>query len=376
MNSSLRFALECAALLTLIAGCGQGDVLKDLEAGKAAYGIRDLAKANRLFEGCVKQSPDNVDALLYLARVKLELGELQAARERVRAAAALAPADADVLLLGAQVAWHAKDYTSAEKDFRAVAGNAAFPPAVRAEGWAGVGVVKMTGNDHHLARLAFLRAILADRRNAAARYHLALLYRDAFDYKKLALEQMEIFQRLEVSASPRMQKVQRTVIPALKEEITRADADRPGVSRRNSGACAALLAKAETSVRKSAFKEARRHYQEALEADPLSYPAALGLAKMWVKTDQGKSGQMKAFESYKTACSLNESAISAYLSAGMLAAKLGLHAQAVDIYSRAVAISPNSLDAIDGLIRALRKVGKASVAEAYQDYRNSLGRKK
>ena len=55
---------------------------------------------------------------------------------------------------------------------------------------------------------------------------------------------------------------------------------------------------------------------------------------------------------------------------GMLAA---LSLQAVEIYSRAVAANPASLDAIDGLIRALRKTGgKAKVAEAYQRYRESL----
>ena len=70
---------------------------------------------------------------------------------------------------------------------------------------------------------------------------------------------------------------------------------------------------------------------------------------------------------------LRPSAVSTFLAAGSLAAKLGLSLQAIEIYSRAVAANPTSLDAIDGLIRALRKSGgKAKVADAYQSYRESL----
>ena len=73
---------------------------------------------------------------------------------------------------------------------------------------------------------------------------------------------------------------------------------------------------------------------------------------------------------------LRPSAVTTFLKAGSLAAKLGLNLQTVEIYSRAIAANPSSLDAIDGLIRALRKVGgKERVAAAYQAYRTSLGRK-
>ena len=167
--------------------------------------------------------------------------------------------------------------------------------------------------------------------------------------------------------------MQRTVIPALKEQIARTAAERPGASGRNSAACAAAIAKAEEVWKKGRFKEARDGYAQAIKSDPLSYPAALGLAKAWEKTDATKGGQQKAFDAYKTACLLRPSAVSTFLAAGSLAAKLGLNLQAVEIYSRAVAANPASLDAIDGLIRALQKSGgKAKVAEAYQRYRRSL----
>ena len=378
MSFSQSSALKCAsaAVLAAVLGCGPGDGTREFEQGREAYGLRDLKTAERLFEKSVAASPQDVDRLLYLARTELELGELEKAKDLVGRAAANSDGDADVALLGAQVAWHTKDYKNAANGFSDIANDAKLDAAVRSQGWAGLGVVEMTCDNHHLARIAFLRALKLDRKNAAAWYHLGLLYRDGFGYLEAALEQFEIFVRLEEESSPRVQKVQRTVIPALKEQITRVAAESPGVAKRNSASCAAAIATAEAAVKKGNFKSAREAYQKALAADPLSYPAALGLAKAWEKTDATRNGQQKSFENYKIACTLSPSAVATFLSAGSLAARIGLWLQAVEIYSRAVAANPNSLEAIDGLIRALRKVGgKDKVAEAYQKYRTSLARK-
>ena len=379
MNSSLSSALKCAAALAFagVLGCGQKDGRGELEAGKAAYEVRDLRKAEKLFEKSLSLAPDDADRLLYLARVKLDLGELPAAGELVAKAASRSDGAADVAMLQAQVAWHAKDYKAAANGFTSLAGNAKLDADVRSQAWAGLGVVEMTCNNHHLARVAFLQAIRLDRRNAAAWYHLGLLYRDGFGYLESALEQFEIFVRLEASASPRVQKVQRVIIPALKESVSRATADRPGASKRDSSACAAAIVKAEAAKKKGQFKAARQAYQDAAQADPLSYPAAKGLAEAWLKTDATKAGQAKALEAYKNACALSPSAVSTYLATGALADKLGFPAQAVEIYSRALAASPTSFDALDGLIRSLRKVGnRTSVARAYQAYRDSLPKRK
>ena len=378
MSFSQSSALKCASavLAAAILGCGSRDGSKEFREGKEAYELRDLKRAEKFFERSVVLAPRDVDRLLYLARTELELGELAKAQEAISRAAANSDGDADVALLESQIAWHTKDYETAKKGFADVANDAKLDAAVRAQAWAGLGVVEMTCDNHHLARIAFLRALKLDRKNAAAWYHLGLLYRDGFRYLEAALEQFEIFVRLEEEASPRVQKVQRTVISGLKEEIARAAADRPGADKRNSASCAASISTAEAAVKKGNFKQAREAYQKALAADPLSYPAALGLAKAWEKTDTTKDGQQKAFENYKIACTLRPSAVATFLSAGSLAMKLGLGLQAVEIYSRAVAANPNSPDAIDGLIRALRKTGgKEKVAAAYQSYRDSLARK-
>ena len=376
-------ALKCAsaALFAAILGCGPRDGSKELCEGKAAYELRDLKKAEALFAKSAALAPQDAGRLLYLARAELELGELEKAKSAVERAAANSDGEADIVLLKSQIAWHAKDYKAAAEGFSAIANDAKLDASVRAQGWSGLGVVEMTCDNHHLARVAFLRALRLDRKNAAAWYHLGLLYRDGLDrngngYPEAALEQFEIFARLEKDADPRVQKVQRTFIPALKEQIAAAAAERPGVAKRNSAACATSLATADAAMKKGNYRTAREAYQQALTADPLSYPAALGLAKAWEKSDATKTGQQKAFENYKTACTLRPSAVSTFLATGALAMKLGYTLQAAEIYSRAVAANPNSLDAIDGLIRALRKSGgKEKVAAAYQKYRDSLGKK-
>ena len=371
MNFSRLSVSSLVCALVLLAGCGQKDGNKEFEQGKEAYELRDLTKAAKLFETSLGCAPENVDRLMYMARVKLDLGELTEAKDLVGRAALQAEDDVDVRMLSAQIAWHLKDYATAASLFTALAADDKLEPSVRSQAYAGLGVVETTRDNYHLARIAYLRAIRLDRRNAAAWYHLGFLYRDSFGYLEAALEQFEIFVRLEEEASPRVQKVQKTVIPALKEQIAHAATERPGVSKRNSAASSAALAKAEGEMKKGLYKAARQSYQTALDTDPLSYPAALGLAQAWEKSDAAK-----AFDAYKTACTLHPSAVKTFLSTGALAVKLGYQSQAVEIYSRAVAASPTSYDAIDGLIRALRKVGKSKEAQAYQLYRESLAKPK
>ena len=367
-----------AALAAAILGCDPGDGSKELDAGRAAYEARDFKKAEKLFLKSAQLAPQNVDALVYLARIKLDVGEVEEAQDWIAKAAELDGEAADVRLLGAQIAWHLKDYDRAAKLFTLVADDAKLPPETVSDAWAGLGIVEMTRGSSHLARVDFLRAIKINRRNAAAWYHLGLLYRDApFGYLEAALEQMEIFVRLDTTASPRVQKTQRTIIPGLKESIARATAERPGAGKRNSTLCASAISKAEAAWKKGAYKDARQAYQEALSADALSYPAALGLAKAYLKTDATKDGQRKALDYYRQACVLRPGAVSTFLAAGELAAKLGFYAQAVEFHSRAVAANPSSIPAIDGLIKALRKVGgRQKEAAAYQSYRDSISKPK
>ena len=377
MNSSLRSALKGAfslAFAAILAGCGARDGKKELAAAEAAYtAAHDLAKADKLIAKSLKRAGDNVDALVWCTRVKLELGQLSAAREALAKAETLAGGDTDVEMLAAQLAYHAKDYAAASAKFAALAANEKLDAGLRAEAFAGLGVVEWTCNEYDAARIAFLKAIRLDRRNAAARYHLGLVYRDGFGYSEAALEQFEIFVRLEAMADKRVVRTQRAIIPELKETIARQAMERQGTSPRDSSAAAAALARAEAARKKKDFRTAKKEYAKAFEADALSYPAALGLAEMWSKTDASLSGQKKTLEYYRTACALKTSAVKTFVATGDLAYRLGQYATAVEVYSRAVAANPTDITAIDGLIRSLGKVGgRRKIAAAYQDYRDFI----
>ena len=363
-------ALSAAALALAVAGCGPKDGVKEYEAGRAAYEARSCEKAERLFAKSLQYAPENVDALVMLASVQRDLGKMSEAAETIAKAEALSPGSADVVLLDAEIAFHLSDYARSAKLFRDVAEDAEATPEARSLGWTGLGIVEMTSEHRDLARIAFLRAIRLDRRNPSARYHLGLLYRgDSFGYLDAALEQFDVFVRLGEKADPRAQHAQRVIIPGIKEDIARRAASRRGVEKRDAAASAAALARAAAAMKKGNYKTARSEYEAAYRADVLSYPAALGLAKAWEKTDTTNTGRQRTLDWYKEACSLKPGAISTFLAAGELAAKMGQHATAAELYSRAVAANPSDISAIDGLIRALRRTGSGKVADAYQSYR-------
>ncbi len=384
MNSSpssvpnFFFALSLATALAVLAGCNPKDGVREYDDGMAAYEAHTLEKAGKLFEKSLVYAPENVDALVMLARVRCERGEISDARETISRAVALDPKSPDVALLDAEIALYAGDYTRATGRFSEVANDANLEPEARALGWTGLGIVEMTRDKRDLARIAFLRAIRLDRRNASARYHLGLLYRgDSYGYLDAALEQFDIFVRLGETADPRVIHAQRTIIPGIKADIARRAAERPGAQNRNAKVASDAIARGDAAMKKGNFKVARDEYAAACKADVLSYPAALGLAKAWEKADATPAGRQRALDSYKAACSLRPSAVSTFLAAGELAVKLGQHATALELYSRAVAANPADISAIDGLIRALRKVGgRKEDADAYQSYRDSLSQRK
>lgn len=382
-SSSRSFALKLAAvpLLTLVlAGCGKDDGKDALEAAKAAYESSDNKKAEKLLARSLEEAPDNVDALVQQTLVKLDLGEIAAARTAVDAAVKLAPKDWDVRLVDARTAYYEKNYMRAAKVYGEIAENRSLPANVRADGWVGLGIVRMStaAENRDLARLAFLRAIRLDRRNAAAWYHLGLVYRDGFSYNEAALEAFDIFVRIPRTADARVVKVQRTFIQDLKDAIARTATERPGAAKRDSAASAAAIRQAEAAVKAKKNDTARGAYDRALKADPLSYPAALGLAQCWERTVASKRfphPQLAALENYKIACQLRPSAVRTFLAAADLAVRTGQNATAVSLYSRAVAADYTNVTAIDGLIRALRKAGRGTTALAYQQYRDFLAEK-
>ena len=165
-SSSRRFALDifAAALAVVVAGCSRSDGTKEYAAAEAAYGLRDLKKAEKLAGECVRLAPANVDALVMAARLKIDLGEMAEARDFVEKAKSLAPGDSDVRLLDAYVACYQQEYARALETFGAIAGDPAMDAKIRSQALAGSGVVELLRNETDLARIDFLKALRLDRR--------------------------------------------------------------------------------------------------------------------------------------------------------------------------------------------------------------------
>ena len=340
-----------------------------------SFRIRSLALVLGaiILSGCGnEQKTKTVDELVDEAAAKLAIADLVSAKAAISNAYVLASGDVDVRLLKAQIDFHARDYASAAKLFKGVAEDKSLDRKLRAQGWAGLGVLDQCANERDLARIDFLKALRLDGKNLAAWYHLGYIYHNDYGYYKAAKDCYEYFVSLSPAIDDRVLKVQRSTIPALREAQDNSILEIPGARNPDSAACAKALAAAEAAMKKKTFKTARMRYEESVKADPTSEPAAIGFAKFLVKNDQTAAGKKLALEQYRRACKLAPSKVSDFLAAGEFAAATGNHLTARELYSRAVAADPTNISAIDGLIRALRKTNQSKTASAYQLYREFL----
>lgn len=370
------WCLTLSAVL-LVAGCKPSDGKDEYAEAQKALEAKNYEKAEELFAKSAELAPDNVDALVSLALSRIGRGMIKEAKAAAEKAAALAPDDIDLRELLAQVAWYAGEFETARELYLPLATDENISADVRSQAFAALGVIDMAmcGTDmqhdwlRDRARTEFLRAITIDRRNATARYQMALLYRDTFGYNEAALENFRAFLQLAPEADARVQRVQRDEMPNLTRIINEANAARPGAAGRDVNVCSQELKKAEAEWKKGAFTKARQYYSNANKADPLSYEAALGLAQAWEKFRNGKENALKY---YQEACKNRTSATKTLIKTGDLAMELRKYAIATEAYSRAVAASAKDITAIDGLIRALRRSNRAKAAEVYQQYRDTI----
>lgn len=375
--------LLALSLIPVLTGCGD-DVARTKAKAATAFASRNFATSLKLYGEILKNDNEDLEALIMQTRSAMELGDIALATKTIEMAERIAREDPDVAYLSAQVAFHAQDYRKAINLFSFIADNTAFTPQMRSLGWTGLGIVDMTmivgaepNTRRDSARVHFLRALRLDRRNASARYHLGLLYRDAFGYEEAAQEQFEAFVYLETSANPkevseRTKKVHRNFIPDLRDMLNRRMAAHLSATTRDSEKSASLLKKGDEAWKKRNYKTAHQRYDEAFAADPLSYPASMALAKSWIATDSSRNGMNKAYGYYRRACELRPGSLTAFLAAGELAEKLGNWASAVELYSRALATNPYDRSVLKGLIKALTKSGIGKSADIYRKFQSEL----
>lgn len=374
-----KFAFAVLSVVAVLAGCNPKDGEKEYADAKVAFETGNYPKAVRQLSVSLQYAPENVSSLLLLAKCHIKLGEIAKARESIAMAEALEPNAEDVRFLSGEAAFLAKDYAKAREVYSALAKNGATPQ-IRSRALASLGIVDIMGINGQKAevfranaRTHLLEAIRFDGKNAAARYHLGYLYRYSYEYLPLALDQYEIYARIMPASDERVVKVLRGIIPEIKDAIARSAAQRPGADKRDVAYSSAQFKKGDEAWKKNQYKDAKKFYLEAFKADVLNFQAAVALAKACMKADP-KNGEAESLKYYMAACSLRPSSKDTLMTAGDLAMKTANYASAVQAYSRAVAVSPNDITAIDSLIRALRKSGneKAAVADVYQRYRDGI----
>lgn len=373
MKFSRGYVRSALAALAAAAAAGCTDPEREAAYGKESFEAGDWKGAVEHYSKCLEASPGEIDGKIMLARAHLNLGEL---REAEAALASLPPenaSDTDVLLVGAKIDFYAKRHEAAREKFLRVAKDKSLDAKTRSEGWAGAGAVDCfaecvsPGADPVLrdrSRVELLAALRLDRRNPAAYYHLGQLYRDSFGYVDAALQQLRYFIHLDKSGGKRVQDVAMKAIPALKNERAAKSAARPGAGNRNPREAMALLSKADALYGKKNYDAASKLYAGALAKDPLSYAAAVGLAR-----SRERSGNPKdAVRAYKIAAELDPEAVDAMLAAARLSSRLGYWATATSYYSLALAARDNNRDAVAGLIAAHEKSGNPKAAEIYRGY--------
>ena len=402
MNFSHRYALSAcaAAALALCAGCGGPNPAKERALGDTAFNNRDYAKARDHYSKVVKAEPGNVGASVRLARSWLALAEVEknpearkALADEGKTALAAVPegnrADADVVQLQAQLAYHSQDYAAAAKLFRSLADDDSLDPAIRSAAWSGLGVVDFMLSDSKTdqaerdmlcdrARTEFFMALRFDKRNASARYHLGRLYRDTYGFGEAAIEMFEAFvspKMMQQGIDERVQRVQHEFLKQLREEVAKRAAQIPGAANRDRRACAERMKKADALYAQKKYKDAAKGYEAALKFDPLDALAAKRHAQSLSLSARTEQERRAAARAYVNACKVSPRDVQLLRDAAEVTFKMGNTPLAARFYSRALAFaSVNTRDytVIDGLINALNRAGLAKSAAVYQRYRDAV----
>jgi len=356
-----RFLNLCsmAFLAVCVAGCGKDSGQEDASADRDAAATNEVLTADELIARAVG-AVGRKDAV--------------AATAAAEAAQSLRPESAEANLLVGQAACLRKDYDQAIAAFSSVIKEKSLPPALRAKAYAGRGAAEFARNDVDVARISFLQAQRLDRRNESAWYHLGLIYRDTCRFTEAALEQFQMFARLSRPDEPHAEAVVRKDIPDLRAAIQRAAAERPGVATRNPESAAKLLSEAQSLEEKKRLALAKKKYAAAFEADPLSYPVALGYARLLKRMESSEDGVDKALAAYRAVIDQRPAVQKNSLEAARLAYANRRWATAVRIMDRAVAHDPQNKESLDVLIGALMKAGNGKLANAWSEYRKDLGR--
>ena len=360
-----------ALALAVLAGCGPDDGAADFEKGEAAYAARDLRTAAICFSAAAEKNATNFTARIKLALAHLDLGELPEAKAAVESALSLDPSCAEARMLDGQIAYLARDYARAKKDFNEIAAAKQLPAELRSQALSARAVMEIAATLFDHARLTLWHAVRLDRRNAAAWYHLGCLSRDTYRFEDAALEQFEMAGRL-MKEPARAKAIARDTIPALRESLRAKIATKPGAAQRDPGAAAKLVAEAEALTKKKELKKAAAKYAEAYAKDPLSYNAAWNHAKILIASAKTDAETTKALMAFQDAIDQRPNSQETYRTAARAALNRGKPMRAAKFLSQALAHDPENKATLDIYVQTLRRLGRPAEARLYDAYLKEL----
>lgn len=366
----MRNYMLAVLMSALVAGCGPDDGSADFEKAEAAYAARDLHAAVISYSAASAKNPTNLTARIKLALANVDLGEIAAARKAVDSALTVAPDSAEARLLDGHVAYLEKDYARAKNAFADLLAAKQLPKEIRSKAFTAQAVLELTANLSDRARISLWRAVRADRRNAAAWYHLAYLSRDTYRFEDAALEQFQMASRL-MTDPVRVKTVTQDIIPTVRESIRARVAGKPGASTRDPGAAAKLVSEGEGLAKKSPGKAAEK-FAAAYAKDPLSYAAAWNFAKSRVDSAKSDKDVLKVIDAFQDAIDQRPNSQLTYRTAARFALSRRRPIRAEKFLSQALAHDPEDKTTLDLYVQTLRRLGRTADAKLYAAYFKEL----
>lgn len=387
------FSRTCAAavLAAAFAGCGSEPV-DYFKTGEEALAAGKLPEAIDALTVATKEDPGHCDAWLLLGEALLKHGDLEKADETARTLISLEPAGAAALMLDGKVAFARQQWRRAQADFNALTSDK-YPDAVRASGYNGFAAATKAGFPARKFDIqsALLLALQMNPSNAAATYHLAILYEsDDLKFKREAKACYDAYTKM-AAADAEHSAIAAKRSARLAAEIKDEEAKASAVSGRDLAKAKRAADTARRRAREKQYDKAEASFREALKADPLDGASALQLARVLEEkarsirpSGQGarrkrsnearKEALKKALDAYMAAQSANDFSDStvafkeACLGTARLSSETGYPQTASEALFRAIAMDGGDKRTFHMMFETLATRGKEFMKGAARMY--------
>jgi tetratricopeptide (TPR) repeat protein len=360
------FYLALCLMIVGLCGCGSKSGLSSAKSGMTAFKEGQYEKAIADLTYATSRITNSPELYYNLGVAHLELGQIPQAQAAFSEALKLNPAYSDALACLGQIELQQNNLPAASDLLEKALSTSASPDA-KARILTTMGLVEAGRKRYDLSRLYYLRAIKENRKHEPAYYNLATLYRDDYKFIEEALDNFELFVRITNPKNRYYEKAVNNIKP-LRNNLERISANEPEVVRRDSPKAAKLLQDGVTAYSVKQYSKAIRCYQEAMDADPLTFSAAYGLGKVY----QQQGLWREARNAFKRATEINPNHQECYCAAAELSLQLRETGAAGKLLDKAIARSPFNPASAKLMARLRYSEGRYPEARLYGEFYLSL----